>query len=71
MTLCHFSDAEARFEKQLEDQEAFKLKYSRLRRAIRARWKVKCTSELDDLQKEEAQERRSLPRLEIPESYLN
>jgi len=69
MTSC-LSD-EAFFEKQLEDREAIKLKYSRLRRAIRAKWKVKCTSELDELRKEEVQETRSLPRLKIPESYLN
>jgi len=63
MTRCHFSDAGVRFQQQLKDRQAIKLKYYRLRRAVRAG----CKSELDELRKKEAQERWVLPRLKVPE----
>jgi len=59
------SGAEALFEKQLEERKAIELKYSRLKRAVRA----KCRAELKDLQKKEEMERWVLDPLEIPESF--
>jgi len=62
----HFdSETEVLFKKQLEERKAIELKYSRLRRAVRA----KCKAELGDLQKEEEMERWALRPLEIPSFY--
>jgi len=57
-------DAEA-LEKQLAGRKSIKLKYYRLRKAVRA----KRNAELKELEHKEFLERWALPRLSIPKWY--